>query len=206
MEWSDELMDLFCYEAPKNEGIMEFMKCKRKRVIAPKNSKQGKVNVLESYRCLLKLTLPLVSYSRQQLHFRAKEKEKQLTRINFVLAIFCQKPPNVVKIRKCCVLMITMNKTNEIEQTNKSKTTNLPQRNTVKKGIPAKKSTAKTISKGNIPVCTVEQDIMVNPEYYDDLEDNSDNDDTIVDDFDPNRPPMRTGVTSICSLLNLVFS
>ena len=82
MEWSDELLDLFRYEAQKNEGIMEFMKCKRKRVISPKNAKQGKVNVLKSYRHLLKLMLSLVSYSRQQLHFRAKEKGKQLMGIN----------------------------------------------------------------------------------------------------------------------------
>ena len=95
---------------------------------------------------------------------------------------------------------------NEIEQANNSKTTNSSQRNTVKKGIPAKKSTAKTIGKGNIPVRTVEQDMMVNPEYYDDLEDNSDNDDAVVDDFDLNGPPMGTGVTSIYSLLNLAFS
>ena len=53
MEWSDELMELFRYEAQKNEGIMEFMKRKRKHVIAPKNSKQGKVNVLKSNRLLL---------------------------------------------------------------------------------------------------------------------------------------------------------
>ena len=46
MAWSDELMDLFRYEAQKNEGIMEFLKRKRKRVIAPKNAKIGKVNVL----------------------------------------------------------------------------------------------------------------------------------------------------------------
>ena len=83
MEWSDELMDFFHYEVQKNEGIMEFLKHKRKWVIAPKNSKQGKVNVLKNYRCLLKLILPLVSYSRQQFHFRVKEKEKQLMWINF---------------------------------------------------------------------------------------------------------------------------
>ena len=47
MEWSDDLMDLFHYEAQKNEGIMEFMKHKRKQVIAPKNSKKGKVNVFK---------------------------------------------------------------------------------------------------------------------------------------------------------------
>ena len=93
---------------------------------------------------------------------------------------------------------------NEIEQTNNRKTTNLPQRKT-RTGLPAKKSTAKTIGKGNIPVRTVEQDMMVNPEYYDDLEDNSDNDDVVVDDVDPNRPPMGTGVTSIYSLLILFF-
>lgn len=86
---------------------------------------------------------------------------------------------------------------NETDQTNNKRNTYSPPRKTIKKSLPTKKKTPSTIGKGNIPVRTVEQDMMANPEYYDDLEDNSDNDDSLVDDVEPNGPPMGTGVTSI---------
>ena len=95
-------------------------------------------------------------------------------------------------------------KGNGIEQMNNNNT-NSPHKYTIKKGIPAKKTTVKNIGKGNILVRTVEQDMMVNPEYYDDLEENSENDEAVIDDFDPNGPPLGTGVTSIYFILTLVF-